>query len=131
MDDRVPTRTKIIYLGCFVVAVAVWLIVRLTGDELGAAATASWRLAPTESLDAQSTSVEIEVQERECASGKPADGRIVVEVAYGQDAVTFDVRVRRLKGDLECPSNPATRFVVALDEPLGSRPIRGENWMAP
>ena len=59
--------------------------------------------------------------ERACASGRPADGRIVGPDVVGVNSlvlVTF--AVRPLPGDQDCPSNPPSRVTVDLGEPLGT-----------
>jgi hypothetical protein len=60
--------------------------------------------------------------ERECASGRPADGRIADPIVeYGEDAITITVPVRRVEGGATCQGNPWTPFVLELDEPIGDR----------
>jgi hypothetical protein len=64
------------------------------------------------------------VTERDCASGRPADGRIVGPDVVGVNSlvlVTF--AVHPLAGVQTCPSNPATRVTVDLGEPLGTRTL--------
>jgi hypothetical protein len=62
--------------------------------------------------------------ERACASGRPADGRIVGPDVVGvNDLVLVTFAVRSLEGDQNCPSNPASRVTVDLGEPLGNRTL--------
>ena len=64
------------------------------------------------------------VRERECASGRPADGRIVGPDVVGVNSlvlVTFAVRSQR--GAHTCQGNPASRVTVDLGEPLGGRTL--------
>jgi hypothetical protein len=70
------------------------------------------------------TSIDLLVQERDCASGEPADGRIeVIELVETADQVRLRVGVRPRGGDQTCPSNPPTPFTVELIAPLGDRAI--------
>lgn len=92
-------------------------------SEVGEASPADWRVAATDTLEYDTREVELEAHELECASGKSAEGRIVAEVTYGEREILVDVRVGRLAGDVECPSNPITRFVLALSQPLRDRAI--------
>jgi hypothetical protein len=64
------------------------------------------------------------VTEMACASGQPADGRILPPVVlYGRDDILVIFGVRPLGGAQNCPGNPATRIVVTLDEPIGDRRV--------
>jgi len=85
---------------------------------------AKWELDPEAALDSSSERVPILVNEEQCASGRSAEGRIVVSVDYRRTEVEFDVGVRPRGGDQECPSNPTTPYTV--HEALGVRTIVGE-----
>ncbi|MFP5487664.1 MAG: hypothetical protein ACLGHQ_05100 [Acidimicrobiia bacterium] len=89
-------------------------------------APARWEIDPDAQLDSSSTEVPILVQEIECASGQPADDRIVASADHGPDEVVLAVGVGRLPGAQDCPENAVTPYVVELDEPLGDRTITGE-----
>jgi hypothetical protein len=108
------------------VGVIAGVVVATLGDDLGAAEPARWWVADGASLGPTSREVPIVVNEVECASGRSAEGRIVVEVVYGAEAIDIDIAVRALGGDRECPGNPDTPFTVELTEPLGDRTITGE-----
>ncbi len=130
MVEPLPRWAKV-FVGALVVALAV-LVVRLALDDgLGEPVEADWRVAPGTVLGPDDTRVRIDIRETECASGRSADGRVVVDVDYRATTVTIDIKVRRREGDQECPGNPVTSFVVDLDEPVGSRTIVGERWRTP
>ncbi len=88
----------------------------------GAVEPADWVLRQEPQRSA--TSLELLVEERACASGRSAEGRIEVDVDESPDAISLSVGVRRLDGDQECPGNPRTPYRVDLSEPVGDRDIR-------
>ena len=92
---------------------------RVLPDGLG---SADWWLPEDRPKPGPNTrTFEALVMERACASGRPADGRIVGPDVVGVNSlvlVTF--AVRPLEGDQNCPSNPASRVTVDLGEPLGN-----------
>jgi hypothetical protein len=94
-------------------------------DRTGTPRPADWRVAPGVDLGPDARDVPLLVHERECASGRDADGRIEIDVDYRDDAVVLDVRVAVLTGDVECPGNPETPYLLELDEPLGDRELTG------
>lgn len=70
------------------------------------------------------TTVDLLVRERACASGEPADGRIeVIELVETAEQVRLRVGVKRQDGDQSCQGNPPTPFTVELSAPLGEREI--------
>ena len=84
--------------------------------------SSTWRVTRGARPASGSSSFPIEVMERECASGRPADGRIADPIVeYGEDAITITVPVRHVEGDATCPGNPWTPFVLELDQPIGDR----------
>jgi hypothetical protein len=125
------SRWARVFVALVVVGVFVGVVVAALDDDLGGAEPARWWVAPGASLGPTSRKVPIVVNEVECASGRSAEGRIVVEVVYGSDAIDIAVGVRPLGGDQECPSNPDTPFTVELTEPLGDRTITGERTTLP
>lgn len=91
----------------------------LITHELGSSA---WRIDAGSPPATGSSAFPVEVMERACASGQAADGRIADPIIeYGEDAITITIPVRPVEGGATCPSNPWTRFVVELDEPVGDR----------
>lgn len=84
---------------------------------------AQWAIDPAARLTPEATEIPLLVGEVSCASGRSAEGRIDVDVEYGEDVVVITARVRPLPGGQECPGNPPTPFVVSLDEPLGDREL--------
>ena len=63
--------------------------------------------------------------ERECASGKSSEGRVVgPDILEVGDEVLVTFAVRPLGGDMQsCPGNPVTRVAVDLGSPLGDRQL--------
>ncbi len=88
---------------------------------VGSAEPAHWELAFEP--DVASSELHLLVQERACASGRSAEGRIVVDVESTADTITLTVSVRPLGGDQECPGNPNTPFVMVLPDRVGDRRI--------
>jgi hypothetical protein len=75
-------------------------------------------------LSPESTSIELLVNERGCASGQSAEDRMApAEIEYGEDAVVVTTRVVPPPGPQTCPSNPDTPVTVELEEPLGDREL--------
>jgi hypothetical protein len=90
----------------------------------GDAQPARWEPAADADLSAESTSIDVLVNEVGCASGEPADGRIATpEISYSDDAVVVTMRVVPPPGPQTCPSNPDTEYTLELDEPLGEREL--------
>jgi hypothetical protein len=88
------------------------------------AEVAPWEPAPDADLTPAATSIEVLVNERACASGTSAEGRIAPPtVEYGPDTVTITLAVIPVTGGADCPGNPDTPFTVELDEPLGDRTL--------
>jgi hypothetical protein len=85
--------------------------------------SSEWRVDAGSTPTRRSSSFPIEVMEHECASGRPADGRIADPIVeYGEGAITITVPVRRVEGGIAtCPGNPWTPVVLALDEHIGDR----------
>lgn len=91
-----------------------------TSDALGREADV--RLADTPSPE--DTELTLLVNERQCASGRDAEGRIDLdELTLTEDEVRVRVSVRPAGGDQECPGNPWTPFTLDLGEPLGDRTV--------
>ena len=87
------------------------------------AEVADWEIAPNVRLSGDASAIPVLVNERACASGDTAEGRIVHDVEYGQDTVTVTIRVIPKGGPQNCPSNPNTEYVVELDESLDGREL--------
>jgi hypothetical protein len=110
-------------------ATAVTACSYATPEPLGVAEPASWSLDPAFDVPgADAVDIPILVEERECASGRSAEGRIAPPVIeLGADEVRITISVFRAPGDFQtCQSNPATPFVVVLPEPLGDRELVGD-----
>jgi hypothetical protein len=116
-DPRV-VAARVVAITC-----AALMLLAGCGDD---SRTADWWVDPSAELQPATREIPIIVNENACASGRSAEGRIQVDVDYGSDAVHFDVKVRSLGRDQDCPGNPDTPYVVVLDEPLGVRPITGQ-----
>lgn len=76
-----------------------------------------------EPVDPSDTTIALAVVEHACASGQPADDRVVVEVVESDTEVAVTVGVRPAGGAQNCPSNPVTPVEVELDAPVGDREI--------
>ena len=73
-------------------------------------------------LAAADRSIHALVQENACASGRSPEGRIQApSIAYFEDAIVITMSIRPLPGDQDCPSNPAARFEIRLDQPIAGR----------
>ncbi len=119
---RIPLLPALLAVALGLVACSPAEVI-LQGGE--AAAHARWDVDPEAGqLPPEATSVPILVQEVDCASGRPADGRVrVLDVDYGDDRIAVVIGVVPQAGDQACPSNPLTPFLLELDEPLGDREL--------
>lgn len=98
--------------------------------DLGSLVPADLALAELPSPKARQ--IEIEVYERACASGQPADGRVeVVEQETSDGQLELVVGVRPLEGAQDCPGNPPTPVTIQLDEPLGERTVVDASTLPP
>lgn len=108
-------------------AVTVAVALAFTGpcmSPLREPAVAEWEPAPGQELTPDTQEVDIVVHEIECADGDSAAGRIEEpEVEYTPEAVIVTVRVRAKAGDVTCPGNPLTPYVLELEEPIGERDL--------
>lgn len=84
---------------------------------------AAWWLDPAgPPVTPASTTLAILLRERDCASGKPPDGRVLPPtIVLAPDAVEVVIGIRQPSGAQECPSNPAYSTQLVLPEPLGTR----------
>lgn len=84
-----------------------------------------WELDPAlPAPTPESTTVHVLVHEQQCASGRPATGRIrPPTIAYHADRVEIAITTDRAPGGQDCQSNPATPYEVELSEPLGERQL--------
>jgi hypothetical protein len=83
-----------------------------------------WELAVHERPTAESTSLDVVVYERACASGQSPEGRIVgPEIEYGVGVVSITFHVQQLSGAGDCQMAPGVPTTVQLSEPLGDRRI--------
>ena len=95
---------------------------------------ATWVLDPdAPSPDAAATTFAALVTERTCTGGKPMGARLQPpSITYGKDSVLVVFAARPLEGDsFDCPSNPSTRVVVQLLEPLGARQLLDAGFFPP
>lgn len=85
---------------------------------------ATFRVAPGETLRAETTELDVLVTEVECNSGEDAHGRVQEPaVIRSPESVTVIFTVVPRPGGHTCPSNPATPFHLVLPEPLGDRAL--------
>jgi hypothetical protein len=83
---------------------------------------ATWVLA--KASQPGDTTLLLNANERNCASGQPPEDREVVAAVISDDnSVTITVLVEPVEGGAECPSNPDFPFAVDLGEPLGERAL--------
>ena len=88
-------------------------------DELG---FATWRVDPANPPAGDEDTISVLVTELACAGGRPPLGRLLAPVVLAtDDAVTIAFAARKLPGGQDCPSNPETRVLVRLAEPLADR----------
>jgi len=95
---------------------------------------ATWVLDPdAPPPDAAATTFAALVTERTCTGGKPMGGRLQPpSITYGPDTVLVVFAARPLEGDaFDCPSNPSTRVVLQLREPLGERRLLDGGFFPP
>ena len=122
------TRRRTVVSAAVVVALlATWFIVSRGSD----AEAARWRIDPSFTPAPQSTEIPVLVEEAACASGKPATGRIELNVKYSDSEVTIDIRVRPLDGDHHTCQGVDTPYSVHLREPLGQRELVDANARTP
>jgi len=87
---------------------------------------ATWVLDPDAPFPAaDATTFAALVSERTCTNGQPMGGRLrPPSISYDPTSVVVVFAALPLIGDaFTCPSNPATRVVVELREPLGARDL--------
>ena len=73
----------------------------------------------------ESTEITLWLSELGCASGQPMGERLLgPEVHESEDQILIAAGVAIQLTGQDCPGNPATEVVVALDAPVGDREIR-------
>jgi hypothetical protein len=94
---------------------------------------ASWMLDPNApSLAATDTQFVAMVTEEACASGHSAEGRIAPPtILYEPERILVIIAVRPRSGIQSCQSNPQTRHVVRLNEPIGERRLLDGSFFPP
>ena len=87
--------------------------------------SASWWLDPAAGpppVDA--TFVAAFVRERECASGKTPDGRVLAPaIFYGETSISVMFAIRKRPGPQDCPANPPLAITLNLTEATGGRTL--------
>ena len=103
---------------------------RVLPDGLG---DASWVLGPGEGVDPTTIVFTALVTERDCASGRSSEGRVVgPDILLLEDEVLVTFAVRPLGGEFQdCQGNPPTRMQVTLPEPLGGRRLLDGSTLPP
>lgn len=86
---------------------------------------ASWKLDPSaESPSPSSTSLQVLVNDSQCAGGRSPEGRLhEPQVRVLSDAIVVTFIAARLDGFQTCPSHPAVHRTIRLPEPLGDRQL--------
>jgi hypothetical protein len=95
--------------------------------ELSKPFPAWWQIDPSFTPTPESTSLQLMVTERECASGISPTGRIETSVTYTATEVVVSVIVNSVGGFADCQGIGPTPFTLQLTEPLGNRSIIGED----
>jgi hypothetical protein len=87
--------------------------------------SAHWIFDRDVAPDPESSTLEIEIMEQACASGRaPTDREILPVITEAGDAVSITIFLEPVDAfDVTCPSNPWHPVVVTLDAPLGGRTI--------
>lgn len=88
--------------------------------------TVDWLLDPDGAeLTAESTTLPVILQERECVSGQEIGDRLLgPQIVMTQTQVFVAFAAQRPQGDaFDCQGNPAIPFVVELPEPIGDRQV--------
>lgn len=82
------------------------------------------QLDPDVEPDPGSTTLNLVINEWDCASGQPPTDRQVIPVVI-ETAETIEIitMVEPVSGDAECPSNPWHAVTAELDAPLGNRTV--------
>lgn len=85
---------------------------------------APWQPVPGADVSASSTAIDVLVREWACTGDLTAEGRVVVDaLRYEAGAVVVTLAIVPLGGAHDCLGHPDTEFTIALDEPLGDRPL--------
>ncbi len=95
---------------------------------------ATWVLDPAAGLPGpEATTFTALVTETECTGGQAMGARLLPpSITYGEDSVLVVFAARPLDlGMATCPSNPPSRVVVELREPLGDRVLRDAGLFPP
>ena len=112
-DVRTPIRASVMSR-----VSAIPLVIML----LGCSGAATWARDPGADVGPDSTEFIAWVTERACASGQSSADRIVgPEIRVSEDDIAVTFNVRSLLSAGTCQSNPPSRVVVRLPEPLGDR----------
>ncbi len=82
-----------------------------------------WWLDPAATpIPPDSTELAILLRERDCASGKPPEGRVLAPtIVTTADAFDVAIGIRKQLTGQDCPGNPAYPMRLVLPEPLGAR----------
>ena len=85
---------------------------------------AEWWIDPDRPPRPESTSIEAFAQELACASGMPADDRILPpDIVTTPDAVVVTITVRMRPGGQDCQGTAPTAVRIDLPGPLGNRAL--------
>jgi len=84
---------------------------------------ATWWLDPAgPPITSESTELAILLRERDCASGKPPEGRVLAPtIVTTADSFEVVIGIRRQLTVQDCQGNPAYPMRLVLPEPIGSR----------
>jgi hypothetical protein len=84
---------------------------------------ATWWLDPDgPALTPESIEVAILLRERDCASGRPPEGRVLAPtIVMTPDAFEVAIGIRKQLTDQECQDNPSHPTRIRLPQPIGAR----------
>lgn len=95
--------------------------ITISASGFGSAAT---RFDPDVEPDPESITLNLVINERDCASGQaPVDRDVVPVVIETEDRVEIITMVEPVGGGADCPGNPWFPVTVELEAPLGDRSV--------
>jgi hypothetical protein len=86
---------------------------------------AQWWLDPSgPAITPETTTFAVLIRERECASGRPPEGRVLEPtIITAADSFHVAIGIREQSTAQDCPGNPAHAIELVLPEPIGSRTL--------
>lgn len=100
----------------------VWLMGCAASQTPPGVSTATWQLAPLESVSSESRELNVAVTRLGCASGKTGSV-LTPQLEYELDRILIRTDVVALDGAYDCQGNDTVSLTIALDEPVGERQL--------